>query len=172
MSLDKNQVHFDVSTQKPFIFPPLRKNHDNSDPYAEVESIFILTIESSQFWCRDAKTNLISIPTLNLSPFRTLHWNHVKLDPPHKQIQFRSKHWHQVIFGPHKNKKIPSPHKKTVNFDLKTKTKSFSTPTPKPSQFRSPPWNQVKFDPHQWNQVNFDHPHKNEVKSDDHTKTR
>ena len=81
-------------------------------------------------------------------------------------------------------------HQNQVNVDPYTKTKSFPTPTLKPSQFRSLLWYQVKFDPH-INQVNFDpntkkmsfsaptqkpsqirSPHKKQVNFDPHTKTK
>ena len=62
-------------------------------------------------------------------------------------------------------------HKNQVNFDPATKTKSFSTPTQKISQFPSLLWNQVSFDPPYYNQVHFDHAHKKQVNFDAHTKT-
>ena len=65
-----------------------------------------------------------------------------------------------------------SSHKIQVNFDLGTKTKSFSTPKHKTNQFRSLNWNQVKFDPLHWNQVNIDYSDKNQVNFDAHTKTK
>ena len=71
-----------------------------------------------------------------------------------------------------KTKSISLPILNQFIFDPKTRTKSFSTPTPNPSQFRSLHWNQVEFDPPQWNQVNFNPSHINEVKFDDHTKTK
>ena len=56
-------------------------------------------------------------------------------------------------------------HKSQAKFDSDTKTKFFSTPTQKLSQFRSLRWNQVKSDPSHWNQVNFDQ-QKNQVNFD------
>ena len=71
-------------------------------------------------------------------------------------------------------------HQKQVNFDTYAKTKYFSTPTLKPSKFRSLHWNQVTFDPPH-SQVNFDPytktksfstPPKKQVNSDPRTKNK
>ena len=61
-----------------------------------------------------------------------------------------------------------SSHKIQVNFDLDTRTKSYSTLVHKTNQFRSLSWNQVKFDPSHWNQVDIDHPDKRQVNVDVH----
>ena len=62
-----------------------------------------------------------------------------------------------------------------VNFDTNTKTKSFSTPTQKPSQIRSPHKKRVSFDPHTKTKLiliqtlkssHFRPPHQNQVNSD------
>ena len=91
MSSHKCQVNLDPHTKTKYFSIPTQK-HVNSDPYTEFKSISIPTIKSSQFWCRDTKTKLITIPTLNLSLFRLTHKNQVKFGPPHKPSQFRSKY--------------------------------------------------------------------------------
>ena len=59
-----------IHTLKIGIIRPPRNNQANSGPYTEIKSISIATPKSSQFWCRDTKTNLISIPTLKSIRFR------------------------------------------------------------------------------------------------------
>ena len=62
-------------------------------------------------------------------------------------------------------------HKNQVDFDPETKTKSFSTPTQKLSQFQSLHRNQVKFNRPHWNKINFDQ-HKNLAQFDPYTKIK
>jgi len=92
---------FPARFQKPSQFRPPTQQPNQFHHYTEFESIYIPTVKSSSFWCRDPRTKLISIPTpkpsqfrhtLKLSKFRSLHWNQVKFDRPHEPSQFRSKH--------------------------------------------------------------------------------
>ena len=68
----KNQGHFDPQIKTKYFSTPTQ-NVVHSDPYTEVKSISIPIIQSSQFWCRDTKTKLISIPTLKPSVVRPPH---------------------------------------------------------------------------------------------------
>ena len=57
-------------------------------------------------------------------------------------------------------------HDNQLNFDPDIKLQYFSSPTQKPSQFRSLHWNKIKSNPPHCNQVNFDNLHKKLVKFD------
>ena len=63
-------------------------------------------------------------------------------------------------------------HKKPINFDPNTKTKSFKIPTKWQRQLQSLRWNQVKFDPSWWNQLNYDRQHIKLVQFDPPYKNR
>ena len=109
------------------MFRPSGKIQVTSDSYTRVKSTSIPTIKSSQFWCCNTKTNLISIPTLKWSLFR----------PPLKPSQSLDR-----------NQAKCDPHINQGNFDPNTRSKLFSTPTQKPCQFWSPRNKQVNFDHH------------------------
>ena len=61
-------------------------------------------------------------------------------------------------------------HQNQVDFDPHTKPESLSTPTLKPSQFRSLHWNQATFDPPR-KPSQFRPKHKNQANFDPHAKT-
>ena len=121
----------------------------------------------------DTKTKSFSTPTLKPNKFRSLHWNQVKFDRPHwNRVNFDHPHKNQVSFDVYtitkrfaariQTKSIRPPKQnpsqsitlKTCQFrpvhsisTPRTKHKSISIPTLKPSQIRSPTHkNQGNFD--------------------------
>ena len=66
---------------------------------------------------------------------------------------------------------MPS-HIDQVNFDPHTKTKYFSIPTQKASQFRSLNWSQVNFDPRCKIKLILMRRHQNQVNLDPYTKNK
>ena len=111
MPWHKDQVNFDphprakyfsIPTQKSSQFRSLHWSQVNFDP----------TIKWSQFWCRDTKTKLISIPPTKTNSIST----------------------HTLNFYPNtKTKSFSTPHKNQVNSDPRTKNNSISIPILKPS---------------------------------------
>ena len=106
------------------------------------------------------KSKSISTTLTKPSHFRSVHWNQVNFDPPHRN---------QV------------PHIYHVTCYAPRKAKSFSDRTQKPSYFRPPrqkpsqsiPILQTShFRPAHKDQVNIDPPHKDQVNFDPHTKIK
>ena len=131
--------------------------HTNPKSLARIQKSFSTITKPSQFrglHCNHINFDLqhqnqvISMPKLKPSHFRIAHQNQVHFDHPHKNQVNRTPRWTQVIFGPHTTaSKFQPPHNDQVSFDHHTKTKSFGTPTQKPSQFRSAHKIQLTFDP-------------------------
>ena len=143
-------VEFDLPHKKQVTFDPNTKTKWNSITHTKIKLILTPLLKSSQFHPHPeimsssmphTKTWLIWIHTPKPSIFR----------PPRNPSQFRSLHWSHVNFDPHHKTKpilMPRhPNHVNLNFDPTIKTKYFSTPTLKPSQWRSLRWNQLNLDP-------------------------
>ena len=76
-----NKANFDASTQNDGNLDARSKEQVYSDSYTEVQSISIAAVKSSQLWCRNTKTKVITVPTLKPRIFKFLHQNLVNLDP-------------------------------------------------------------------------------------------
>ena len=116
-----------------------------------------------------SKIKINSLSTMSAT--MTRHENQVNFDHPHKKTSqsiptLKTSHF-QVIFSPYtKTKSNSSPtrnpsqfrsiHKNQVIFGSHTKQSQFRPPAQKPGQFRPPHSNKVNFDPPHKNQVHFD----------------
>ena len=128
--------------------------------------------ETNQISTNHTKTKSISMLTLKPSYeyLRPAFKNQVNFDHPHKNQVYRL-HKKQVNFGPHTVNFDP-PHKKQVNFDSNTKTKSNSIPHTKNRLISTPELKSSQFDPHSISK-SFPMPrHKNQVNFDPNTNTK
>ena len=130
---------FSARTQKPSQFWPPNKKHVNFDPTLNPSQLRSATQKPS--WARPQhwfevnfnlhyKSKSFSMPpdTKTKLILSRLYLNQVIYDPRTKPIHFRSIHWNQVNSDPpHWNPVyFDYPHNNHFNFDVNTKTMSFS----------------------------------------------
>ena len=111
-----------------------QKQKLNADPRNEIKSVLT------------THTTTKSIPSLhwNQAKFHSPHWNQVGFCHPHKSQENFDAHTRTKWFPARINKQLNFDHpRKTKSIDHHTKSKPFLVRTPRPSNYRSIPQNQV-----------------------------
>ena len=139
-ALGENWTHeIDFSRQEDTLPGHRGRRHPDLNPIAEIKSISIPTLISSQFRCPDTKTEVIWLQTLKKVVFnRFTKTRSIPIAAP-KSSQVRSPTLKWSQFRPH----TANPRQST--FTLK---ENHFRPAQKKSQSRSPHQNQINFDPY------------------------